>query len=204
MKKSDWKKVRFLTVILVLSLLAMPWAIDMANAEDYVIHTSVNASPFVCRLDGVEQTGGHSTTHKANERASNLKLSNPESTVICERLETIVTALTAAGLALVTPSVPLPPDPDPDPEVTPGSVTLSWIAPTENENGSPLTNLAGYKIHRGIESGIYLIITDVDDSSALSYVIDGLRSTDYFFAMKSINSFGDESVFSSEIMKKVP
>jgi hypothetical protein len=30
---------------------------------------------------------------------------------------------------------------------TSNSVTLSWIAPTTNEDGTPLTDLAGYKIY---------------------------------------------------------
>ncbi|MDH3432879.1 MAG: putative Ig domain-containing protein, partial [Gammaproteobacteria bacterium] len=42
-----------------------------------------------------------------------------------------------------------------DPIVILGSVTLSWIAPTQNEDGTALTDLAGYKIYWGTTSGSY-------------------------------------------------
>jgi len=34
-----------------------------------------------------------------------------------------------------------------------GTALLSWTAPTENSDGSPLTDLAGYKIHYGSSHG---------------------------------------------------
>ena len=50
-----------------------------------------------------------------------------------------------------------------------GTATLTWIAPAENTNGTPLTDLAGYHIHYG---------TNPD---ALNQVIDlaGSRSTEF-------------------------
>src|SRR5690606_39089874 len=34
-------------------------------------------------------------------------------------------------------------------QISSGSVTLSWTPPSENEDGSALTNLAGYRIYYG-------------------------------------------------------
>ena len=39
--------------------------------------------------------------------------------------------------------------------VATGSATLSWTPPTTNTDGSPLTNLAGYKVYWGPSQGTY-------------------------------------------------
>ena len=36
-----------------------------------------------------------------------------------------------------------------------GSATLSWVPPTQNSDGSPLTNLASYRVYYGTSSGTY-------------------------------------------------
>ncbi len=48
--------------------------------------------------------------------------------------------------------------------VGPSSVILSWAAPTQNEDGSPLTDLAGYRIRYGERSGSYSNYRGVDQS----------------------------------------
>jgi len=40
-------------------------------------------------------------------------------------------------------------------------VTLSWTAPTENEDGTPLTDLDGYRIYEGVRGGPHTAIDQV-------------------------------------------
>ena len=79
------------------------------------------------------------------------------------------------------------------------SVTFSWVAPTENNNGSPLTNLAGYKIHYGTASQDYTQVVALNNPSLNRYVLDSLPSGTYYFAITAYNSAGIESNLSGEI-----
>jgi hypothetical protein len=82
-------------------------------------------------------------------------------------------------------------------------VTLAWVAPTENSNGTPLTNLAGYKIHYGTASQDYTQVVSVSNPSLSRYVLDSLPSGTYFFAITAFNAQGVESPLSGEITAKL-
>ncbi len=43
---------------------------------------------------------------------------------------------------------------------SPGTATLSWTPPTQNTDGSPLTDLAGYRVYWGTSSGNYPELRD--------------------------------------------
>lgn len=84
-----------------------------------------------------------------------------------------------------------------------GSITLSWVPPTENVDGSPLTDLAGYVIYYGKSSGIYDQYIQIDNPSVSVFVVDNLDSTTYYFSATAFNSSGVESPFSGEITQTV-
>ena len=79
------------------------------------------------------------------------------------------------------------------------SVTFSWVPPTENSNGSALTNLAGYKIHYGTASEDYSEVVALNNPSLNRYVFDSLPKGTYYFAITAYNSAGIESTLSGEI-----
>ncbi len=82
-----------------------------------------------------------------------------------------------------------------------GSVTLSWTPPFENEDGSALTDLAGYEIHYGRESGNYDQSIRIDNPSITTYVVDQLVPGTYYFAATAFNYSGVESDFSAEAVR---
>lgn len=84
-----------------------------------------------------------------------------------------------------------------------GKVTLSWVAPTQNADGSPLLDLAGYKIHYGKNSGIYDHEISIDNPGVTTYVVDNLVPDTYYFAASSYNSSGIESEYSGEAVRTV-
>jgi hypothetical protein len=84
-------------------------------------------------------------------------------------------------------------------QVGPSSYTLSWNPPTENEDGTPLTDLAGYRIYYGSAAGEYNVDIALDSAGITSYVIDNLSPGTYFLVMTSINSRGVESKYTPEI-----
>jgi len=83
------------------------------------------------------------------------------------------------------------------------SVALAWTPPTENEDGSALSDLAGYRIHYGPESQNYTATVSLDNAGLTRYVLDSLSSGTYYIAMTAVNAAGVESAFSPEINVKV-
>lgn len=85
------------------------------------------------------------------------------------------------------------------PPTSASSVTIFWQAPTENTDGSVLSNLGGYRIYYGGASGEYSSSIDVSNPGLTSYVVQNLPAGEYFFAVTSYTSAGEESGFSPEV-----
>ena len=85
-----------------------------------------------------------------------------------------------------------------------GSVTLNWTRPTQNEDGTTLTDLDGYKIHWGTTSGSYPNSVTINDETATSFVVDNLSPGTYEFVATSFNTSGVESRYSAPATKVVP
>lgn len=85
----------------------------------------------------------------------------------------------------------------------PGSVTLSWQPPTENSDGSPLLDLAGYNIYFGTSSNSYDNQIQVVNPGLSTYVVENLIPDTYYFSATAFNSSGNESAFSEEVIKVV-
>ena len=79
------------------------------------------------------------------------------------------------------------------------TATLSWIAPTTNMDGTPLSDLASFRIHYGTTSGTYTQVVDVLDPNATGQTITGLSPNTYYFAVTAYDLSGNESVFSNEV-----
>jgi len=89
------------------------------------------------------------------------------------------------------------------PTASQDAVTLNWTPPTENTNGSTLTNLAGYDIHYGTSSGNYTQSISVSNAGIATYVVDNLSPGTYYFSVAAVNSAGTESPMSSEVAATV-
>jgi hypothetical protein len=88
--------------------------------------------------------------------------------------------------------------------VATGSATLSWTPPTANTDGSPLTNLAGYKVYWGTSQGNYPNSVTLNDAGLTSYVVGNLVPGTYFFVATAFNSVGTESALSGVASKTIP
>jgi hypothetical protein len=89
------------------------------------------------------------------------------------------------------------------PTVSSNAVTLNWTPPTENTNGTALTNLSGYNIHYGTASGDYTQTVSVANAGIATYVVDDLTPGTYYFSVGAVNSQGTESPLSSEVSATV-
>lgn len=84
-----------------------------------------------------------------------------------------------------------------------GTVTLSWVAPTENADGSPLLDLAGYEIHWGLESTSYSDSVTIMNPGITTYVVDNLTTGTHYFAIQAISGQGNYSAFSTEAVTSI-
>jgi hypothetical protein len=87
--------------------------------------------------------------------------------------------------------------------ISDGQATLSWTAPTQNADGSVLTNLAGYKIHYGTDPTALSKTINVSNASITTYLVEDLSPTTWYFAITSVNAAGVESDYSNVANKAI-
>jgi hypothetical protein len=76
---------------------------------------------------------------------------------------------------------------------TTGSATLDWVAPTLNTNGTPLTNLAGYRILYGTNPSALTNVITITSASTTSYEISNLNAGTWYFTIEAYNTDGTDS-----------
>lgn len=84
-----------------------------------------------------------------------------------------------------------------------GSATLSWVAPTTRVDGSPLGNLAGYRIRYGTAPGSYPNQVEIPNPGITSFVIENLPAGTYFFVVVAYDATGLESEHSAAASKTI-
>lgn len=79
------------------------------------------------------------------------------------------------------------------------AVTLAWTPPTENVDGTALTDLSGYRIHYGDASGAYSDTIPISNPGLTRFVLDSLPAGTHYIAMTAYNKTGAESDYSDEV-----
>lgn len=87
---------------------------------------------------------------------------------------------------------------------TTGTATLTWVAPTVNADGTPLSDLAGYWIRYGTSSTSYSNNVRVSDPTIQSYTVQNLASGTYFFAVAAFDTSDNASTDSNQVSKTIP
>ena len=84
-----------------------------------------------------------------------------------------------------------------------GQIRLSWERPTTRADGTPLAEIAGYKIYYGPTSQTYDFIKTI--SNRTTFAISGLEpGRTYYFTVTAYDASGNESSFSDEVSVAVP
>jgi hypothetical protein len=80
-----------------------------------------------------------------------------------------------------------------------GSATLDWMPPTENSDGTVLTNLAGYTVYYGTSPSDMTQSVKITNPGLASYTMSNLPSGTWYFAVTSYSSAGIESTRSGVV-----
>lgn len=87
-------------------------------------------------------------------------------------------------------------------QISTGTAVLSWLPPTENTDGSQLTNLSGYRIYYGTSAGTLNQSIDVSNAGLSNYVVQNLSPATWYFAVKAVAG-GVESNLSNVASKTI-
>jgi hypothetical protein len=85
-----------------------------------------------------------------------------------------------------------------------GTASLSWSAPTQNTDGSSLTNLGGYRVYHGTSAGSLTDVRTISGANTTSFQFTALASGTHYFSITAFNTDGVESALSAVGSKMIP
>jgi putative Ig domain-containing protein len=91
------------------------------------------------------------------------------------------------------------------PPATTGSAVLALTPPTQNTDGSTLTDLAGMRVYYGTSASSLSQVVDLaGTTTATSYTLANLASGTWYFAATAYDTSGQESSPSATASKSIP
>lgn len=84
-----------------------------------------------------------------------------------------------------------------------GTASLSWVLPTRNTNGTPLTDLAGVRIYYGTNEADLTQSLQVSGTSATTYTLSGLSAGTWYFGAAAYTTTGLQSAMSTIVSKTI-
>lgn len=86
---------------------------------------------------------------------------------------------------------------------TSGTALVSWLPPTQRTDGSPLGNLAGYHLYYGTKADALTKTVALNNSGLSSYMVEGLSTGTWYFAVVACDSNGLNSALSAIASKQI-
>ena len=80
-----------------------------------------------------------------------------------------------------------------------GTATVDWMPPTENTDGSVLSDLAGYTVYYGSSPSNLTQSVKITNPGLTAYTLSNLSSGTWYFAVTSYSSAGTESTRSGVV-----
>lgn len=84
-----------------------------------------------------------------------------------------------------------------------GSVPISWTAPTQNTDGSALTNLAGFVLSYGSTPAAADYRISITNAATRSYTVTGLTPSAWYFTVQSVRADNITSLPSNAVSATV-
>ena len=80
---------------------------------------------------------------------------------------------------------------------------MSWTPPSENTDGSTLSNLAGFRVQYGTSPTALTQTVQISNPGVVTYVVTGLNAGNWYFSVRAYTSGGAESANSSVVSKTI-
>lgn len=177
------------------TLVALCWVacglVSVAYAAEYQA-TRVSAFDWQCQDAAGTKVSDHQREGAAVTACANLSLKDGKTRYVQGGRYRIQSGVTPEPV----------PTPVPVPVPTPsGSATLTWIVPTTNTDGTPLTDLKGYRVYYGRSNAN--LENNVDIAAGVSqYTVKNLSAGAWYFAIVALAA-NAQSDFSPIIAKTV-
>jgi len=88
-------------------------------------------------------------------------------------------------------------------QISTGTATVSWLPPTQNTDGSPLTDLAGFRIYYGTSPADVSQSVNITNPGVTIYVIENLYPATWYFRVRAYAADGTESAPSNTASKTI-
>lgn len=91
-------------------------------------------------------------------------------------------------------------------EAQAAEIHLGWTTPTTNEDGTPCTDLAGYRLYKGEASRSYGPALDIPNETTTDIWVDvgPIEAKEMFFAITAYDAYFNESDLSNEVSHFFP
>src|SRR5512139_87101 len=90
------------------------------------------------------------------------------------------------------------------PVTTSGTAMLTWAAPSQNTDGTALTNLAGFKVYHGTSATALNDVIQLEGAASTTYTYGQLGSGTHYFAVSAYTVNGLEGDLSALGSKTIP
>lgn len=151
----------------------------------WIVCSLLLASGLLAGCNDTSGTGASNATPSAT---------GPMGGVIAESISRGTTSTASSSSSASTGSTPVASD---------KTVDVTWSAPTENTNGSALTDLAGYTIYYGTSPTALTESVKVSNAGATDYVVQGLTGGTWYFAVTAYTSAGLQSSYSTVVSRTI-
>jgi len=172
-----------------------------SHIRSVVLCTLVTFGLAACGSDGGSSASSAASASSTSQVAPNVGLID-RSTGTGSTTQTTAPAssnTTPASSATVVAGTTSPPPQ----KLSTGAVTLDWTPPTENSDGSALTNLAGYTVYYGSSPDKLTQSVKVSNPGLTAYTLTNLPAGTWYFAVTSYSSVGLESSRSGVISAQI-
>ena len=88
-------------------------------------------------------------------------------------------------------------------QVAMGSAALGWVPPTQETDGTAVTNLAGYRIFYGTSPTNLDQVVTLANAGATAYVVENLTPATWYFSVRAYTTDGMESAGSNVASKVI-
>jgi hypothetical protein len=86
---------------------------------------------------------------------------------------------------------------------TSGTALVSWLPPTQRTDGSPLSNLVGYRLYYGTRADALTQTISLSNGGLSSHMVEGLSTGTWYFAVVACDSGGQDSALSNIASKTI-